>query len=483
MINGRLISKILGLLLLVESLFLVFSAGVSLCYGEDDLEAFLYAALINAICGSLAWVIGWNAEKKFTPRDGYFVVTVTWILCSLAGMLPFYIGGYVPTVADGYFECMSGFTSTGFTVMNDIDSLPHGILFWRAFTQWIGGLGIVFFTIAVLPFLGVTGVQLFAAEATGPTKDKLHPRIGVTARWIWGLYLGLTLAETLLLMLGGMSFFDSICHSFSTTATGGFSTHQANIAYYHSPYIEYVISTFMFLSGVNFITLFLFLKGKHKKLLQHDEFKWYLNSTIICVLFTSVLLYFSSDRTMEDAFRKALFQITSVHTSTGFTTENFALWPTPIWAVLLFLMISGASSGSTSGGVKCVRLSILLRTVRNEFRRIVHPNAVLPVRINKHPLSSNVLVTSLILILLFGVIAALCTYLIMEMNVSFIGAVSFVLSCMGNTGVGLGEFGPAYTCSSLSETGKWLGSFLMLLGRLELFTVLLLFTPQFWNKR
>lgn len=483
MINGKFICKILGLLLLVEACFLLLCAGVSLYYGEDDLKAFLYATLLNGICGSLLWLVGWKAEKKFSPRDGYLVVTVTWILCSLGGVLPFYLGGYVSSITDGFFECMSGFTSTGFTVIERLDTLPRALMFWRALTQWIGGLGIVFFTIAVLPFFGVTGVHLFAAETTGPTKDKLHPRIGVTARRIWGLYVGLTVLETLLLSFGGMSVFDSLCHSFSTTATGGFSMHSDSIAYYHSPYMEYVISVFMFLSGVNFIILFLFLKGKREKLLQHSEFKWYLNSVIICVLVTSVLLFLTSEKGVEEAFRKGLFQIISIHTSTGFVTENYSHWPSLIHLIFLFLMISGACSGSTSGGVKCIRLFILFRAVRNEFKRILHPNAVLPIRVNKHSVAPGVVFTSLIMIFLFLVLALGVTFVYVEMGFSFLGSLSLVLSCMGNTGVALAEFGPDFTCSALPDYGKWLASFLMLMGRLELFTVLLLFTPQFWGKR
>lgn len=483
MINGRLICKILGLLLLVEAFFLLLCAGVSIYYGEDDLKAFLYAALLNGICGFLLGVAGWKAEKKFTPRDGYLVVTATWVLCSLGGVLPFYLGGYVPTITDGFFECMSGFTSTGFTVIDRINSLPHALLFWRGLTQWIGGLGIVFFTIAVLPFFGVTGVHLFAAETTGPTKDKLHPRIGVTARRIWALYVGLTAVETVLLLLGGMPFFDSLYHSFSTTATGGFSIHSDSIAHYNSPYVEYVISAFMFLSGINFIILILFLKGKHEKLLQHSEFKWYLNSVIICVLITFVALLLTSDKGVEEAFRKALFQIISIHTSTGFVTEDYSYWPSFIHLIFLYLMISGACSGSTSGGVKSIRLFILFRAVRNEFRRILHPNAVLPIRVNKHSIAPGVVQTSLIMVFLFILIALFAAFIYMEMGFSFLGSLSLVLSCMGSTGVAMAEFGPQYTCSALPEAGKWLASFLMLLGRLELFTVLLLFTPQFWRKR
>ncbi len=483
MINGRFICKILGLLLVVEASFLLLCGGVSWYSGEDDFLPFMYATLLNGICGGALWALGWNAPRKFSARDSYLVVTATWILCSLGGVLPFYLGGYVPTLADGFFECMSGFTSTGFTVIEGIDQLPRALLFWRGLTQWIGGLGIVFFTIAVLPFFGVSGVHLFAAETTGPTKDKLHPRIGVTARRIWGLYVGLTVVETLFLVGGGMPVFDSIYHSFSTTATGGFSIHPDSIAHYDSPYAEYVISIFMFLSGINFIILFLFLRGKRKKLFQHSEFKWYLHSVTLCVLITFAILYLTSEKGIEEAFRKSLFQIISLHTSTGFITEDYSYWPSFIQFLFLFLMISGACSGSTSGGVKSIRIFILYRAIRNEFKRILHPNAVLPIRVNKHSLAPGVVLTCLIMVFLFLTLALISTFIYMQMGFTFKGSLSLVLSCMGSTGVALAEFGPAHTCSTLPEGGKWLASFLMLLGRLELFTVLLLFTPQFWRKR
>ncbi len=480
MINGKLIARIIGFLLNIIALFLLICALTSFLYKETACLAFLYSALINCVIGWCLIFYGWKAEKKFSLRDGYLVVVSTWVLCSFAGTLPFMIGGYVPSWSDAFFECMSAFTGTGMSCIKDIDSLPHSILIWRALMQWIGGLGIIFFTIAVLPLFGVTGVQLFAAEASGPVKDKLHPRIGVTSRRIWTLYIVLTLLETALLQLGGMPFFDSLCHSLSTTATGGFSTHQAGMALYDSAYIQYVISAFMFLSGLNFITMFLIISGHKRRLAQSDEIRWYTTSTLIATLCIAAALVFLSDRDVESAIRSAFFHVTSIHTSTGFNTEDLNSWPSCTWIIILFLMMSGACSGSTSGGVKCIRFVILFRALQNEFRRIIHPNAILPLRIGSNSLPTQVILTSILLIFLFILGNTLFSFILMESGYSGIGSISFSLSCFGNTGMALGEFSIG-AGTILTPTLKWVSSFAMLLGRLELFTVLLLFTPQFWR--
>lgn len=482
MINGRFISRVLGSVLQLTALFLLICAGISWGYGEEDLKAFLLSALITAAFGGILLCFGRKAPRVFSPRNGYLLVTATWILWSLAGTLPFLIGGYETSFSAAYYECMSAFTSTGFTILDNIDSLPHGILFWRALMQWIGGLGIVFFVIAVLPSFGGTGVHIFAAETTGIATDKLHPRIGVTSRRIWALYIILTITETLLLQLGGMPLFDSFCHSLATTATGGFSTHQAGISCYDSRYIQYVIAIFMFISGISFVTLYALFSGKKRKLTQCDELKWYIGSTVFCTLFITLALTILSGRDWEPAFRAAFFQVTSFHTSTGFVSENTNQWPSCTWLILLFLMFSGASSGSTSGGTKCIRLLVLTRAIRNEFRRIVHPNAVLPLRIGRQAIAPQTVLTVVIFLLIHIIAALISTFIFLECGYSFMGAFSYSMSCIGDTGAALAEFGGS-SCSFLSPTLKWFSSFLMLLGRLEFFTILLLFTPQFWKRQ
>mgnify|MGYP002795598966 FL=1 len=377
---------------------------------------------------------------------------------------------------------MSGFSSTGATILDDIESLPHGILFWRSMTQWIGGLGIIMFTIAVLPIFGVSGLQVFAAEASGPTHDKVHPRIGITAKWIWSIYAGITALLVGLLMLGGMDWFDSICHAFATTGTGGFSTKQASVAYYNSPYIEYVISIFMFISGINFTLLLLFVNRKFKKFISNAELKFYFGSVVLFTAVIAIVLYYTSPMGMEESFRKSLFQVISLHTSTGFATDDYMQWTPVLWGLLTIIMLMGACAGSTTGGLKCIRMVILTKVSRNEFKHILHPNAILPVRINKQVISPSIVSTVLAFCFIYIAIIVIGTLLMMAMGVGAEESMGCVISSIGNMGPGLGETGPAYSWNALPDAAKWLLSFLMLLGRLELFTVLLLFTPDFWKR-
>ena len=477
-----MIYRIMGFLLLIETAMLMCCGGVSLFYKEDDLNSFLLSSAITAFVGVIMLAIGRGAEKSLNRRDGYVIVSVAWIAFSFFGMLPYYIGGYIPSVTDAFFETMSGFSSTGATIMNNIESMPHGNLFLRVMTQWIGGLGIVFFTIAVLPIFGMGGIQVFAAEASGPTHDKVHPRIGVTAKWIWGIYAGMTGTLIILLVFGGMGLFDSICHAFTTTSTGGFSTKQTSIEYYHSPYIDYVISVFMFLSGVNFTLLLLMFNGKIKKFIHDAELKFYFMSVAFFTVFIAVWLYQTSSMGAEEAFRKSLFQVISLQTSTGFATADYMLWPSILWGCLLIVMIMGACAGSTTGGIKCIRMVILFKVAKNEFKHILHPNAVLPVRVNKQVISPSIQSTVLAFTFLYAIIAIISILVMMGFGVGFLESIGTVISSIGNMGPGLGTCGPAFSWSELPDAAKWLLSFLMLLGRLELFTVLLLFSSDFWKR-
>ena len=475
MINSKMIYRIIGFLLLIETAMLLCCGAVSLFYKENDLQSFLISSAITTGVGILMLAIGKGAEKSLNRRDGYVIVSTAWIAFSLFGMLPYYIGGYIPSITDAFFETMSGFSSTGATIMNNIESMPHGILFWRAMTQWIGGLGIVFFTIAVLPIFGMGGIQVFAAEASGPTHDKVHPRIGV-------IYAGMTGTLIVLLVFGGMSVFDSICHAFTTTSTGGFSTKQASIEYYHSPYIDYVISIFMFLSGINFTLLLLMFNGKIKKFIHDAELKFYFICVSFFTIFIAFWLYRTCDMGVEEAFRKSLFQVISLQTSTGFATADYMLWPSILWGCLIVVMLIGACAGSTTGGIKCIRMVILFKVAKNEFKHILHPNAVLPVRVNKQVISPSIQSTVLAFTFLYAVIAIISILIMLGFGVGFLESIGTVVSSMGNMGPGLGTCGPAYSWSELPDAAKWLLSFLMLLGRLELFTVLLLFSSDFWKK-
>lgn len=482
MLNTKIIIRVIGILLLLETIMFLCCSGVSFYYGEGDLPAFWKAAGITSGIGILLTFLGKGSEHQLTRRDGYVLVSFAWVAFSLFGMLPFYIGGYIPDFTNAFFETMSGFSSTGASILEDIESLPHGILFWRSMTQWIGGLGIIMFTIAVLPVFGVNGLQVFAAEASGPTHDKVHPRIGVTAKWIWSIYAGITFILTLLLMAGGMSWFDSVCHAFTTTGTGGFSTKQASIAHYHSPYIEYVISIFMFLSGINFTLLLLFVNRKFKKFISNAELRFYFASVVFFTFLITVVLHYTSTMEIEESFRKSLFQVISLHTSTGFATDDYTQWVPLLWGILSLIMIMGACAGSTTGGLKCIRMVILTKVSRNEFKHILHPNAVLPVRVNKQVVAPSTVSTVLAFGFIYLMIIIISVLLMSAMGVGFEESIGCVISSIGNMGPGLGECGPAYSWNALPDLAKWLLAFLMLLGRLELFTVLLLFTPGFWKR-
>ena len=483
MINSKMIFRILGFLLLIETVMLLCCGGVSLFYKENDLQSFLVSSAITTSIGILLLAIGKDAVKSLNRRDGYVIVSVAWVTFSLFGMLPYYIGGYIPSVTDAFFETMSGFSSTGATILNNIESMPHGILFWRAMTQWIGGLGIVFFTIAVLPIFGVGGIQVFAAEASGPTHDKVHPRIGITAKWIWGIYAGMTGTLIVLLVFGGMSVFDSICHAFTTTSTGGFSTKQASIEYYHSPYIDYVISIFMFLSGINFTLLLLMFNGKIKKFIHDAELKFYFWCVSFFTIFIAVWLHQTSSMEIEEAFRKSLFQVISLQTSTGFATADYMLWPSILWGCLVIVMIIGACAGSTGGGVKVSRVVLVMKSIKQELRQIIHPHGVQCVRMDKKTVDRKVLSSLYVYLTSYFFVFGLSVLAISLENFSFTTNFTAVAATLNNIGPGLAEVGPSRNFGVYGDFSKLVLIFDMLAGRLELLPMLLLFYPRTWSSK
>ena len=484
MINWKMISKIMGFLLFIEAGFLSLCTALSIFYKEPDIAAFILSTLLTITVGIPLSYAGKDAERKLSRKDGYVVVTFAWIIFSIFGMLPYYISGYIPDLTNAFFETMSGFSTTGASILDDIESLPHGLLFWRSMTQWIGGMGIVIFTIAVLPIFGVGGIQLFAAEATGPKFDKITPRIDVTAKWIWAIYIVLTITETLLLMLGGLSLFDSVCHAMSTTATGGFSTKQDSIAAFHSPYVEYVITIFMFLSGINFSLLYLlFLKGSIKRLLGDSEVRWYVKTVLIFTTIITIGLLISSPMGLEEAFRKSSFLVVSLQTTCGYVTDDYMLWAPPLWMLTTIITYCGACAGSTSGGTKCIRAVIVARIAKNEFMHILHPNAVLPVKVNGTSVSSTTKSTVLAFFVVFIMLVFLGWFVMMCIGLDFDDAYSVVISSLANVGPGIGMCGPSFSWNALPDAAKWLSIIYMLIGRLELFTVLLLLSPTFWKKR
>lgn len=483
MVNLRLVLKIIGQLLFLEAAFMLVCTAMSVCYQEDDSMAFIMSFFITVCGGMLCKYYGRGAANSLSRRDAYLVVTLTWIVFSLFGMLPFLVGGYIPRVADAYFETMSGFTTTGATILDDVEHLPHAVLFWRSLSQWIGGLGIVFFTIAVLPSLVGGNIKVFAAEATGPVRTKMHPRLSTNSKWIWSIYLFLTVACVLSFWGAGMDWFDSVNYSMSTTATGGFSTHNDSTEYFHSPLIEYVAIFFQFISGVNFTLLYVVVfKHKLRELLANTEFRLYLLMVSAATGWIMCLLMGRLDYDVERAFRCALFQVVSFITTTGLFNDDAATWPHITWVILSVCMFLGACAGSTSGGFKCIRGAMVLKVAQNELRHMLHPAAVLPVKVNGQNVSPSK-VPALLAFFAFYVLMCLVSAMIMIVaGIDNTNAVTIALSCMSNVGPTLGtEIGPVMSWSSLPDSIKWICSLLMLMGRLEIMTVVVLFTRSFWK--
>ena len=481
--NWRRMFKTLGILLITESVCMLVAAGVAAIYGEYDLKYLLIAAAVALVFGGSAFLLNKNADRNVGIREGYTIVGLVWIIFSFFGMLPFWLSGAIPSVSNAFFETMSGFTTTGATILDDIEALPHGLLFWRSLMQWIGGMGIVMLSLAVLPFLR-GGTQLFIAEVPSPTYDKLQPRIKDTARRLWGIYLVLTLVETVLLYLGGMSLFDATCHAFSTMGSGGYSTKQASIAHWNSPFIHYTIIVFMFLAGTNFSLLYYSLvKHNFKKMFQDEEFRFYVLFIIgaALLIFVSFIVY-HAEGNIEEMFRQSLFQTVSIITTTGFSTADYMLWRPITWIVILLLMFTGASAGSTSGGFKIVRVVVLLKNVFYEFKRLVHPKAVLPMRMNGH-LVSETIISNIVAFATFYVLFIIVSVMVVNLaGMNLEEAIGAVVTSISNVGPGLGKLGPSGTFSAIPDFCKWYLAFVMLIGRLELFTIFLLFSPAFWKK-
>lgn len=428
-VSYRFIAHLTGLLLAFESMLLLACCCVSMIYGERDLMSFVISFAVCLSVSAILLIYGRRKKCAMSRNEGYIVVALSWVFFSVFGMVPYLWGGFIPNITDAFFETMSGFTTTGATILDNIESMPHGILFWRSLTQWIGGLGIVCFTIVLLPGFGASSQMLYLSEATGVTHNKLCPKTRVMARYIFMVYILLTAVESALLMAGGMGLFDAVCHSMTTTATGGFSTKQASIAYWHSPYIEYVVSLFMLLSAINFSLYIVACKSKWKQLRKNTELKWFACSVGLLTLVISVVLFLNNGYGVEEAFRKSLFQVATCHTSCGFATDDYNLWPPFTWMLLIFAMLSGGCTGSTSGGVKNLRLIIIANCIRNQFRQILHPRAVLPVRAG-FPFDNKLVTTVLVFFAAYLSVAFIGWTLLMAFGVGFTEATSTVISSM-----------------------------------------------------
>lgn len=481
--NIRVIADILGILLLINGGFMALCLPISLYYGEQDWVAILVSSLITLGSGFLLrFITRKNEHKELKKKDGYIIVTAGWVVLSLFGALPYLISGAIPNFSNAFFETMSGYTTTGASILTDIEAVSKGILFWRSLTQWIGGMGMIVLALAILPFLGIGGMQLFAAEAPGITPDKLQPRIQETAKRLWFLYVGLTLAEAIALYVAGMGAFDAVNHSLTTMATGGFSTTNDSMIN-DAPLIQYIVIFFMFLAGTSFTLTYFALKRKFNKIVKNEEFRVYVSFIAVITVVVTVALLVVKDQAFETSFREALFQVVSLITTTGFVSADYTSWA-PFLSVLFFILLFvGGSAGSTAGGVKIIRHVVLFKNSFLELKRQLHPSAVMPVRISGKAVDQGIVYNVLAFIMIYILVFLVGVTLLSAMNVDFDTAFGAVATSLGNVGPGIGDVGPMNNFSAMPTAGKWLLSALMLLGRLELFTVLMLLSPHFWRKR
>ncbi|MEZ4708510.1 MAG: potassium transporter TrkG [Caldilineaceae bacterium] len=471
---------ILGLLLTFIAAAMLLPLPVSWYYQDDSHWALLGSSVVTFAAGYTAYRLS-NLRQDLRAKEGFAIVTLGWIAASLFGSLPFMLSGAIPSLSAAYFETMSGFTTTGATILTDIEIVPHGILFWRSLTHWLGGMGIIVLSLAILPYLGVGGMQLFKAEVPGPVADKLTPRIAQTAKLLWGVYVLLTLAEVVLLMLGGMSLYNALCHSFATMSTGGYSTLNASVGGFNSAYIDYVITFFMFISGANFALHYHFLRGDFRVYLRDKEFLVFAGIVVCATLIISLDIF----RLYEGAaptLRYALFQVVSIGTSTGFGTADFEQWSYSSQFLLLGLMFIGGCAGSTAGGLKVMRIHLLFKFILSEITRLIHPNAIVPVRVHNAIVSRELVTNVLGFFVLYISIYGFGVYILSLLGLDLPTAISAAIATLSNIGPGLGDVGPTDNYASIPALGKWFLSLFMLMGRLEIFTVVILFSPFYWRK-
>ena len=479
-VNWRRIVRVIGIMLVIQGLAMWLGIPFSLHYKSADWLALLVGGGITLGAGSMLVLLRKSKNPHIGKREGYIIVSFSWVIISLFGTIPYLLSGAIPSFSNAFFETMSGFTTTGATILEDIEAVSPGILFWRSMTHLMGGMGIIVLSLAVLPFLGAGGVQLFSAEVSGLKTDKLHPRITETAKRLWIIYFGLVILQTLFLLTGGMSLFDSLCHSFSTMATGGFSTKNDSIAGF-SPYIQYVIIVFMVLAGINFTLHYFALHRQFSKVLRNEEFRYYLLMMLGMGVLVGVLLMVFHHLPAERALRDGMFQVVSIVTTTGFISSDYLSWKPFIWILIFMMMFTGGSAGSTGGGIKAIRTLLLIKSSVVELKRLIHPRAYIPVRYDNKPVAQEVIAR--ILAFFFFYIASILTGI---MIMSFLGldfetAVGAVVASVGNIGPGIGNVGPVENYADIHTAGKWVLSFFMLIGRLEIFTVLILLSPAFWR--
>ena len=494
-LNYKIIVFFIGILLFFNGGLMLFSSLISYIYKDGVTFEIIFASFIVLAIGSIFILLGRKHNKHIHKREGYLIVSLGWLLMVLSGTFPYIFTETFPNFPSTFFETMSGYTATGATVLNDIETLPSGILFWRSMTHWIGGMGIIVLAIAILPLLGIGGMQLFSAEAPGPNGDKLHPRIADTAKRLWLIYVFFTISEALMLHLAGMTIFDAINHAMSTMASGGFSTKNESLAYWnHQPWIHYIIIVFMFLAGSNFVLSYFAFSGKISRVLKDNEFITFFFFIITCSLIVFGTLIYSVDLSnssfehpqvwgkFESSLRHSIFQVLAIITTTGFVTSDYTSWTSFMTIFFFGLMFIGGSAGSTSGGVKIVRYLLMIKGALLEFKKSLHPNAIIQPRYNGKVVNQEILGNIFTFFILYVLSFILGSLVFGFFGLDFKNAIGVAAACLGNVGPAIGDFGPSGNFSNLPSFGKFWASFLMLLGRLELFTVLILFTPFFWKK-
>ncbi len=481
--NPKIVLRIISYLLLIVCGFMLTAVGVALYFREFAVsKAFIEPIAVTVLVAGIFLFSTRNSGRNQPSfKDGFLFVVGGWGMVALLGALPFYFSGTIPSFCDAYFEAMSGFTTTGASILTEVQSLPRAILYWRSLTHWLGGMGIVVLTVAILPLLGVGGLQLVKAEAPGPTVDKITPRIAETAKYLWYIYLGMTVVETLLLMGGGMNFLDALTHTFGTVATGGFSTMNSGVAHFDSAYIDWVITFFMVAAGMNFVLHFRLLTGHGRTLFTNTEFKAYLLIFVSATLMVAFNLHLEVYQGFAEALRYSAFQVASILTTTGFATADYEKWPYMAQAVLLLLMFVGGCSGSTGGGIKVIRIVTLFKQAVNEMKYLIHPKAVFPLRFSGQVVRKNIVYAISGFFFLYITILLLVTFVVTLAGVDLLSAVSTALATVGNIGPGFGVVGPTENYAHYPALVKWVLSFAMLSGRLELYTVFVLFTPMFWR--
>jgi trk system potassium uptake protein TrkH len=479
----RFILNIVGILILFLGISMIFPLLCGFYYQDQSILPLIKAMVITIATGLFLFGFFRKAKVDYiNHREGMAIVTIGWMAVGFFGAIPFFFGAEFNTFVDAFFESVSGFTTTGSSILSNIEAVSKGLLFWRSFIQWLGGMGIIVLSVAILPFLGVGGMQLYKAEVPSPVPDKLKPRIKDTATVLWKVYALISLAEVALLMIGGMSLYDALCHTFTTMPTGGFSTKNASIAHYNSIYFDAVFIFFMLLAGINFSLHYQFLRGKPLVFWRDSECRFFLGAVLVLAVIVTFDIYGNIYEKIGQAFRFAAFQVVSIVTTTGYATADYELWPTMSQLILLLCMFLGASAGSTGGGMKCLRVMLYLKYCYKELFLLIHPHAVKPIKLGGQTIPEDVIRSVLGFMGLYVGLFVFSSVLMASMGVDFITAVASVAATIGNIGPGLGTVGPVDNFANIPYWGKWVLIWCMLLGRLEIYTVIILIVPEFWRK-